>query len=446
MAKKKIYDIKPPKVAAANKAEAIKKEPAVKKTRVARSQPKRETPVATPAAVVARHEDVSRPASFLPISIGVGALVIIIVGVYLFFKLPKVDITIWPKVQTLSFTQKITADKKASTVDDVADLVPAQYFESTKTISQDFPATGYASDAGKASGTITVYNKIDPPDAISLRAGTRFMSDSGKIFVALDKISIPAARKSGSKVTPSSIQIRVEAMEGGDSYNISSSNFSIPALKGTALYYGVYGESKQAMSGGTSGKIKKVTSDDISGAKDALSKKAEEDATADLRSQLPSDFILLDDAVSSDVVNATTQTKSGTVADKFTYTVTAKATVLAFKKSDVEGFAKRYVSSHAPDGQTVLEKDFKIDYAVNSADTSSGKMSLNLSFSSGAYQNIDQNSLALSLTGKSADQINQTISGNLEDQISKVKVSLWPFWVTKSPNNQKAVNIKLKFE
>ena len=44
-------------------------------------------------------------------------VIVIMVGVYLFFKLPKADIIIWPKVDTLSFKQTITADKSVDSVD-----------------------------------------------------------------------------------------------------------------------------------------------------------------------------------------------------------------------------------------------------------------------------------------------------------------------------------------
>ena len=101
------------------------------------------------------------------------------------------------------------------------------------------------------------------------------MSDSGKLFVALQKIVIPAAKKSGSKITPGSVQINVQAVEGGTDYNIAPSNFSVPGLKGTAYYYSIYATSTAAMTGGYTGKVKKVTDDDIQGAKDVLTKKTQ---------------------------------------------------------------------------------------------------------------------------------------------------------------------------
>jgi flagellar basal body-associated protein FliL len=380
-----------------------------------------------------------------PVSICI-LIIVLAAGVYLFFKLPKADISIWPKVDTLSFKQTITADKSADSVDTVNAVIPAQYFETTKTNSQDFPATGNASNVGQASGTITIYNKYDPPTPFTFKAGTHFMSDSGKLFVALQKVVIPAATKSGSKITPGSVQINVQAVEGGTDYNIAPANFSIPGLKGTSYYYSINATSTSAMTGGYSGKVHKVTDDDIQGAKDVLTQKTTSDAVSALKSQISSDYILLDNAVSSDVTSASTQTKSGTVAEDFNYQVAVTASALAFKKSDLDQFAKNYIISQMPDGKTMLDSSFNIDYSASTVDVSGGKATLNLDFSSGIYQNIDKNSIGLSLLGENANQITETINNSLGDQVSKVKINFWPFWVSSAPNSQKAINIQLKFQ
>jgi len=426
---KKIYDIKPPKVA--RKSEKVTKES------LGDIKIKRKPTV--------RHKKESRNHSiFWPVFIAI-LVVVIAVGIFLFFKLQKAEITIWPKVDTLSFQQTITAEKTIDTMDAVKAVVPAQYFEASKTESQDFPATGSASDGGKANGTITIYNKYSPVMPFTFKTGTHFMSDSGKLFVALQKISIPAAKKSGSKIIPGSVQVKVQAVEAGDGYNISASNFSIPGLKGTAYYYGVYATSTEAMTGGYTGKVKKVTDDDIQGAKDVLTKKTTEDVIVDLKGKISSDYVLLDNAISSTVTDASTKIKVGAVADNFSYNATVKATALVFKKSDLDGYAKQYILSQIPEGKVLLDKSYKIDYSATSVDISGGKATLVLNFSSGIYQSIDTNSLALSLLGKDKDQINGTINENIGEQVSKTQVKLWPFWATKAPKNQKVVTVELKF-
>lgn len=432
---RKIYDIKPPKVA--RKAEKqikefFEEEKSVRK-HVAERKPAR-----------GRSKESGNP--FLKPVLVASAIVLVIATGFLYFELPRVDVKIWPKIETLSFQQTITADKSVDMVDTTKNVIPAKYLETVKTASEDFSATGNASNEGKASGTITVYNKLDPVSPMTLKAGTRFLSDSSKLFVSVAKIVIPAGKKSGSKITPGSIQVKVEAAEGGDSYNIAPANFSVPGLKGSAYYFAIYATSSQAMTGGYSGKVKKVTDDDIQTAKDALVKKLTEQAIADLKSQISSDYILLDNAVSTETTSASTQTKVGTVTEKFAYQATIKAKTLVFKKSDLEEYAKDYIISQMPDGKTLLDGSLKTEYSSTTADVSGGKMTLSFNFSSDIYKNIDKNSLSLSLLGENSSQISQTIGNNLGEEVSSVKISFWPFWVSSAPKFQKAVHITLEFK
>jgi len=423
---KKIYDIKPPKIA--RKVE--------KQIKDFLTEDKKQKPT--------RHK---KEGFSIWWSVSIAAvLIMLVVGVYLFFKLPKAEIAIWPKVETLGFKQTVTADKSIETADSIKGIVPAKYFETSKTVSQDFPATGNASNEGRASGTITVYNKLNPTTSFTLKTGTHFLSDSGKLFVASKKIVVPAGKKSGSKVTPGSIEVEIQAVEGGDSYNIAPSNFSIPGLKGTAYYYNIYASSSNAMTGGYAGKVKKVTDDDIQGAKSVLIEKVTSDAKTDLKNQISSDYVLLDNAISSTTIEASTQTKSGTTTDNFTYKVIVKVSALAFKKSDLDNFAKDYITSQIEDGQTILDGSFKTNYSASTVDVSGGTAKIDLDFSSGVYKNIDRNSLAMSLLGKNENQIKETINSRLGDQVFDLKVKFWPFWVNKAPASQKAVSVDLKFE
>ncbi len=440
---KKIYDIKPPKVARKT-TRTTKTTKEVKVIKASLQEEKIFTKAVEPEKVQHTHHKKEKKSFWMPVSVGV-LVVLLVVGVYLFVKLPKASITIWPKVDTLSFKQTIIADKSVTLVDATKEVIPAQYFEASKTVTQDFPATGSGADGGLSSGTITIYNKFDPPQAFTFKAGTHFMSDSGKLFVAMQKIVIPAAKKSGSKITPGSVQVQVQAVENGDNYNIAPSNFSIPGLKGADAYYSVYATSSTAMSGGYAGKVKKVTDDDIQGAKDVLVKKASADAMVAVKNQIPSDYVLLDNATSSITTDASTQTKTGAIADKFTYKVAVKISALAFKKSDVDKFAKSYINSQASVGKSILDSTYKMTYSASTVDVSGGKETLNLDFSSGVYQSIDVNAVSLSVLGKDENQIKQTINNNLNDQVSNIKVNFWPFWVKSAPDNQSSVSVKLKF-
>jgi hypothetical protein len=418
---KKIYDIKPPKV-------AKKTEHDVKKFI---NGDKKKKSIAT-----ARHKKENQ-FSWKTISI-IGAGFLVLLCGFLYFKLQKVNVEIWPKVDTLSYNQKITADKSIEIINLENNKIPAKYIEIEKTDSGEFFATGNASNEGKATGTITVYNTST---SLTLITGTHFLSDSGKYFKTLSKINVPG----GTKSKPGSIKLKVEAAEGGDSYNIGPANFSVPKLSGTPYYYSIYATSTEAMKGGYTGDVKKVTEDDIDNAKDSLVKNISKSAIEEIKSQLENDYILLDDAVSYITIDSGTETKSGTIVEKFSYEATLKISALVFKKSDLEKFTKDYIISQMSEDFSILNSSFKAEYTLKTIDISDGNMELNVNFSAGVYKSINKNSLTHLLTGKDNNQISEVINNNLTDSVSRVKVNFWPFWVTKAPKNQKSIQIELKF-
>lgn len=424
---RKVYDVKPPRV-------AKKQEKQIKEFLATEKKKK-------PAVAVASVSRRKKPEKHFPWKIfyGIVAIIIILSVGFLYCKFQKATIEIWPQVANLSHTQTITADGSSGAVVLADSVIPAKYVELEKEGSEEFLATGNASDAGRAGGTVTMYNKYGT--SLTLKINTHLLSDSGKYFVTLSKVTIPA----GSKSKPGSVKVKVQAVEGGENYNIGPATFSVPKLSGTDYYYSVYAESKEAMTGGYADDVKKVTDDDISQAKTTLIEKVKADAIEELKKTLDGDYILLDDAIVSSTINSGTETKSGTVVEKFTYTVSLKINGLAFRKSDLEKYAKDYIISQMPAENSILDTSLATDYSVKSIDSKNEKMLLDINFSAGTYKSINKNSLALLLTGKNKDQIVETIKDNLGESALRTNVKFWPFWVKKSPKAQKAVEIELKF-
>lgn len=384
--------------------------------------------------------------NFLLKALAVAGIFLAILIVYLFFKLPKAEVDIWPKTEDLSFKETITADKSVDLVDLNNKSIPAEYLQDEMDYTQEFLATGNASNEGKSGGIVTIYNKCDFLKPVILKVGTHFISDSNKYFKILSKATIPAGVKSGGKIIPGSVDVMVEAAEGGESYNIKPANFSVPKFVGTVYYYCIYAQSKEQMSGGFAGAVKKVTEDDIQSAKDALADKLSADIESSLKSKISSDYILIDNAISSQILSGSSDTKAGVIIDKFNYSAKARVSSLVFKGSDLDKFAKDYIISKIPESKNLLEESFNITYTTEVVDIEGGKITLNIEFSAKIYPDIDKNSLTYLLRRKTGEQINETINSSLGDKVSKVKVNFWPFWVMKSPKNQKAIDVELKFE
>ncbi len=368
-----------------------------------------------------------------------GAVVVLLLAWYGITKLPKADIQIWPKIDTLTLSQKITADKSVTVIDISRGIIPATYVQEIKDGKQEFLATGSASDDGKATGSIIIYNKNN--SVFTLVKGTHFLSDSGKYFVTLARISIPAM----SKKTPGSALAQVQAKEAGESYNIGSSKFSAPKLYGTEYYYSIYAQSDSNMSGGQTGEVKKVTADDIKEAKNSLTKKILQEAKDSLRARLLADEVLLEGAIQNTVVSDSADVAAGTIVDKFNESVSVKISALVVKKHDLEVVVKDNIVSELPKVNNFIENSLDIKPILTSVDFKAGKMILDTSSSVKTYYNINNNELIDLFPAKSGDQIKQVIDQLHEGQISELKINFWPFWVHRAPDNKNRIKINLNF-
>lgn len=439
---RKIYDIIPPKVA--KKLENTIRELSSPVVAAPKRRKKQSAPIKPLAPIGKNNIQRERSGIFSKRNIFIGGgILVLLLAIYLYNSLQKATIEISPTMRDISLQEKVTADRAVKNINVVAKVIPAEYIEVEKENTQEFPATGTSSTDSKATGSIIIYNKMDPASSVTLLKGTHFLSDSGKYFVTLDKLTIPAAK---SKSAPGSIIAKVQAKEVGTDYNIGASKFSVPKLSGTAYYYGIYAESKSKMVGGSTGRVKKVTKDDIEGAKDALTKSLFQDAQSSLQGSLTDNDILLEGATIKTIVSATSSEEVGAVADKFTESAKVKVSAMIFKKDDLQQFVRDYINSKLKDDEEFLAESLKIDYSPDLIDLQKGKEAINLIILARSYNSIDQNNLMTLLEGKSASQIKDVIDEKYGDNVSGVKVNLWPFWTTKAPNNNNKINIKLNFE
>ena len=377
--------------------------------------------------------------------IGGGVIVFLLCG-FAYLKLPKAEIQISPNIETISLQEKVTADISARAVNTSLKVIPARYIEMQQDGQQEFPATGSASDDATATGTIKIYNKIDAPAPFTLIKGTHFLSDSGKYFVTLAKIVIPAAQRKNGKLVAGSINVSVQAKEPGVDYNIPPSKFSIPKLNGSAYYYSIYGESTGAMTGGHIGKVKKVTESDIESAQALLTKELLAKAKTALEEKIADDEILLPGATQSTIVSASADVKAGAINDAFTQSATVKMLALVFKKQDVEKLMKDKMAPLIPAESIMLENSLITTYSALLIDMKEGTMALSVQGSAKAYQDIDTNELIGQFRLKSDEQIKAVLDQMYPGKISELKINFWPFWVSQAPKDKSRITVELNLE
>lgn len=376
-------------------------------------------------------------------------LILVSVGGFCYFKLAKATIGIWPKTETVNLTTKLTIDKGVTEPNFVTKVIPGEIFEKEKVITDTFPATGKAGKEQKAGGTIKIYNEYSASPQV-LIANTRFVSTNGKVFRILNKITIPGfTYDEKRKVVPGTIDVKVLADQAGAEYNIEASTFSIPGFAGSDKYTKFYGKSLQAMTGGLSQKVSQVTKEDLDNAKITLSKKAKQDCESSFLEELNGEkatagFLFADKAIQSDVVETFSLAAAGTEGSSFGYQVKAKSKTIIMKKEYIGDFVKQFIVSQASEGKVALEKSITIKPDMETINFDSGKLILSLDISAKIYSDPNVSNLKESLRGKTAAESKIFLENFPE--IDKNEVKLWPFWVSRIPEDLDKIELNINVD
>jgi hypothetical protein len=340
----------------------------------------------------------------------------------------KVDIVITPKMEILTFETELKVSSLNSAEKDIDGMI----LDKTENVSKEFNSTGKS--LKKAEGTIRVYN-LYSSNSLTFREGTRFMSDSGKIFTIKNKAVIPGK--------PEYIDLKVVAAEAGSDYNIEASMFSIPGLAGSAMYDRFYGRSFNSMSGG--GEFAQVSEEDLKIAKDQTIKEFTSVIGSKLveENSLDQDYLILDDAFDVNIDKSFSLAKVGDESETFKYTIQGEGKVMIFKKSDVERFATEYILSELIN-MDIQPDSLDIKYVLKDKDLNSGQISFNLEIKANVFPKIDEGNIKENIYAKSEEEVKAILSSS--EGIVNSSVSFWPFWINRIPKNTKRVDIILNLE
>lgn len=370
-------------------------------------------------------------------------LFLVFLGAIGYFVLAEVEIAIWPKTEILDFEEEIIADTKTFKVSVFEKSIPARIFEIEETASQEFSSSGKIEK--KAEGIIRVYNNYHL--LVNLKLGTRFQPPSEEVlyFCSFDKIVIPAK---------SYIDVEVQACRPGDGekYNIGPSKFSVPGLRGTDLFFYIYGESFEPIKGG--GKIPQVTKDDLERGKNILTEQLFIEVKESFKNALQletlrldgnsTNFILLENAIQNEVLEIISEVEAGAEVSSFNLRVGVKSKSLVFKKSDLENFAQEFILAQISRDKKLQIESLKFEFQSESIDLESGKIALNLKFSSQIYSDIDSIFLRESLKGESLEESKVILENQVE--IMRAQITTRPFWLQKIPKNINKIKLEIKLD
>jgi len=417
----------PPKKIEPQKKAEIKETPKVQISTFS----KKETSIRAP-----REKKVRKKVSFRFI------LIIVVIGflIYLaFWILPKASINIITEKTSLDLTAQIVADKNISEVNISSSQIPAEVFNQNKNSVFSFPATGIKNVEKKASGKITIFNTFSS-DNQPLIANTRLLAPDGKVFRLEKSIVVPGAKIIEGKIVSSSIMTTVVADKPGQEYNIGPvARFTIPGFQGSEKYQSFYAKSDVSMSGGFIGEVKVPTEDDIKKAKASAEQSLKDYFSSFFSAQIPNDFKIIDKADQFTVLKEDVS-KEADDQGNFSVTIEAKKSIIGFKEGDVVAVFSNLAKEKLADGFTL--NSYEISYNNIVADFNKKILNFSADFKGIFQPPFDINDFKQKISGKSELDLKTFIFS--QSDIDKATVSLWPFWVKRTPNHINKINVLVK--
>jgi len=318
--------------------------------------------------------------------------------------------------------------------------LPAEIFTETKNITIKASASGQKEVARKAGGTINIYNAYSSRPQ-PLVATTRLLTPDGKLFRLVEQVTVPGAKIEKGEVIPSSITAKVISDQPGEEYNIGPvGRFSIPGFQGSSKYQSFYADSSESMSGGFIGTISFATDEDITKAKDNLTKTLEDNLTALSLASLPADFI--SDSFAKDF--SITKIEINSEADSngnFSAFGEAELKIIAFPKTNLLNLIKS--SASAEFGFPVSIQESNLELNEVEADFTNQTLSFTPSFSGVLIRDLNSSSLSEKIANLSSVELKDFVVSLAG--VDGAKISFWPFWVDSTPSNPSRIKIKLNY-
>lgn len=322
----------------------------------------------------------------------------------------------------------------------------------TKKITHN--ATGKLFQGQNAKGVITVINLSNAP--WDLAAKTRFQTEDGLVFRIHNPVRIPAAKGS----TPGMLDVNAVADEFdiygqiiGQRGNIGPSKFFLPGLKNEESRKKLYGESKLAMTGGTTQTTKTVSKEDIQAAQETAKQEITKGAVNDLKKYLEEQNIVKKTNLSlltdrhviklSEPSIATPDNIVGKTTERFEITALYSASGIAFDRQQlIDALKERLLTRVDPDKKILKIEEDDIGYKFLDEDVNAGRVRLTATMRAiQVYELNPEKENGMRFLKKITDhitgmRINDAIAylQQQTDEIERVEIKTWPIWAPTIPN------------
>lgn len=347
------------------------------------------------------------------ITIGFVLVTIILVIIIGYFSLSRANIYLTPKKNQITIDIEPEILPEVSSTLTSSNILPGtiQILNASAT-DTFFPATT-TTQTSKVGGEVTIIN--DYSQAQTLVATTRLLSPAGILFRTVETVVVPAGQK---------LTVKVAADQLGDEYLIGPTKFTIPGLW-EGLQNKIYAISDTPMSKQVSTK-RFLQPADLENAKQELLKRIIKDSETNYGN--PDDYRI----IKAETLTTQASHQAGAEIDDFSFTVTAKITLIQFTKNNLQKIVENNLKIETNDNQEYLSFDpDSINYKLISLDAEgkSATISVNATgLTSTKIENLYNKKDILGFSKPDVEKYFSKIEG-----VETVKVIFSPSWVKSVP-------------
>ena len=278
--------------------------------------------------------------------------------------------------------------------------------QETITGSEKKNSTGKKETGEQAKGEITIYNKTDQKKIFA--KGTIIIGPNDLEFELSGEVNI--ASTSPFSTSLSSAKGKVTAGKFGKEYNLpSSTNFTIKGFSSAQFI----GKNSDSITGGTKKETTVVSSEDLDELLSSVTEKFEKEAISKAREKLSSDQDILQNALSSEILERKYTKKEGEESGSVGILAKIKYSIGEYKKSDIDLVLESFSREDVPGTYILNTSDSKIEISDIKIGKDNNARAV-LKVSAVYAPQIESEKLAGSLKGKSsnvAEKQIKTIAG-----------------------------------
>lgn len=359
------------------------------------------------------------------ILLAISALIVLFVFLFI---VPQTDIEITTQAKITPFQGDVTLDTKQKNVDPINNIIPAQIITLEETVETEARATGQTNNGQKATGVITVYNQTSAP--VPLMGGTRFVSKDELLFRSTGSVNIPGN---------GSANVNVESDIVGTKGNIGPSRFYLPALNGSDV---IYGQTAQAMSGGTDEITYNISNEDLKYSTQELSQKIYAKALEDLKTKLPKGKQYLSADASGLKPEITADHQVGDQVETFKIIAKTSVNFLVYDQKQLQELVNKNLSKNISKDRTFVSNDSEgLNTKLINLDLENKKATINVATSAVNTPIYNTDVIKNNIAGKSEEEVKEYFLNYPE--IQQIEVGFWPDWSKRVSKIPSRINITI---